>query len=80
MKLAWCDFCGQKTPAGTHGRCFICGTAQEPSDDEKEQDCPDHEDCDGNPLTCMVREGEAMGLYEMEDKRLGFDEEADKSG
>lgn len=27
--------------------------------------CPyDHPDCDGDPLTCMVRESEAMGLYD----------------
>lgn len=28
--------------------------------------CTEHPDCDGNPLTCIVRESEAMGLYDDE--------------
>lgn len=30
--------------------------------------CPyDHESCDGEPMTCLVRESENLGLYDVDD-------------
>jgi len=32
---------------------------------EHDSACPDgHPECDGHPLTCLVRESEALGLYD----------------